>query len=362
MEKNKKESIIIIPGSDSKNIGKSITKVVQKISKRQTVAKVINLIEVDPTHHELEILYNETRETKKIDVFELFWGDIINENDPSSFTLPKQFIFGIELFSFWWFSPVWKNIIKNKLFMLGLIVSSLIILLWFLSISGLFITTFLNEGGYLREVLSSFFNNTDLGGFIKKPLEVLKLDSALSYENSSFFAITTLLLGILPTAILLRVSGFAMKYIKSNIIRDTVKIRIQNKMNDLLNLSEYEKITLFCHSMGAVPTINYLSDFENDTKTKIKCVSIGAPLSLLSKNSKHIQDSITNCSNNKSVDSWVDFFSKQDWMCSYERVKPKNNSFYSEELTMDSSWLALCTGEVHNQYFDETRVNNELLK
>jgi hypothetical protein len=352
-----KEAILIIPGVGDLNIGTAIERVAVKLATRQSIAQVLKTSEKDSLHREYDVKYHKTGNSKQIDLIELHWGDIIKENDPQSLTIHKKFFFGIELLTFWWYSPVWKSALKNKLLLTGMVLSSVIILAWFITLFSLFVATMQHE----KSMLFDFLSNNMVNDALILVLNKLDITWRFSNVHSINLVYITTLLSVLPTDLVIRTSGFTMNYIKSKIIRDTVKIRIENKMNELLKTNEYNSITLFCHSLGALPTINYLSEVKNDTKTKIKCISIGAPLSFMANNSKELKESIRLCNSNSNIFSWKDYFSKKDWLCSYQEVEAVNDQFYSKQLEMDNSWLVRFSGKVHNQYFDETKIITELI-
>ncbi len=263
----------------------------------------------------------------------MFWGDILNQNFSTDLPLWKKVIFGLELVFFWIFSPIWKGALKNKLIFVSIIFSGILLTGWYLSIIALLIVA-INNSDYIAFTIPSI--------------------------PESYTVILATILGIFPTALILKVSGFSMKFLKSNVVRESIKSRIVKQMNIVLD-KDYDRITLFSHSFGAIPTLGYLSDFQNNKEVKIRCITIGAAISFFANRSSIIKDWIGKCTANENIDEWKDYFSREDYLCSYDTIDEFRESFDSEELQMDSSWLTRLSRKVHSQYFDDSRVMEKLI-
>ena len=337
----KNEAILIIPGLDSKVVGFALERLIDKISKRQQISEVKVLNDQTGHKHGLELTFNNTGEKKIIDVYEVFWGDIINKNYAEGLVLWKKVVFGVELISFWLFSSIWKGARKNKLLFLAMIISGLVLTGWYLSVVGLVITAFYNS-----EMLRNLF-----GLHSKIPEALPEISFALG-----------IFLGLFPTTLILKISGFSMKYMKSSLVREEIKARINSKMLAIMTeANNYERVTLFSHSLGAIPTLDYLSEYQNTDKTNIRSISVGASTSFFANKSSLIRNYLDKCSKNEHIDEWIDYFSKEDWLCAYDTIDEYGENFSSNELSLDSSWLSRFGGKVHLQYFDDSRVIEKLI-
>lgn len=331
----KKEAIVVVPGGDGGEVGFALKRFVDKLINGQQVAILNKLASNDPKHQALECSYTQTDSKKHIDVIEAYWGDILNSYNPVEFKPWRKAFWGIELMSFWFRRTTFKAAHKNRYMTMGIIGSAFVLILWYCSLLTLLLSSL--QGKYIDNL--SFL--TDI---------------------SPVIAMVTVFLGLVPVEPLLRISGFVMKYIKSPALRKTIKNRIQEVVQPLLDSNEYEQVTVFAHSMGSIPTLDYLADIKNLGQSKVRCVSAGASITFITERSKELSERLDLCINNSAITEWVDFFSHEDWMCSYKRVEDYNQpNFKSVDLKFDTSWYTRFSSKVHNQYFDDKRVMERLL-
>jgi hypothetical protein len=341
----KNEAIVIIPGLDAKKVGFALDRMIEKLSKQENVKNVKLGAKDEHYKQSIELTFNTDNRKKKIDVYEVFWADIIGENYDTDIPTYKKAIFGVELITFWFFSTIWKAALKNKFIFVGVIFSGIVLSLWYLSILFLLITSLLNSAE-----VSDFLGITN----------AIEMEKHWVLKNTTW-AFVTILLAVVPTSIILRISGFTMKYLKSGLVRESIKARICKVMNGILKQDDLDRITLFAHSFGAVPALDYLSDFKNPGSVKVRCISAGAPISFLAHKSPFIKRKMKECIANPQIEEWVDYFSREDYMCSYVKLDGQNANFNSIDLDMDSSWLNRISSKVHLQYFDDKRVMNKVL-
>ena len=132
-------------------------------------------------------------------------------------------------------------------------------------------------------------------------------------------------------------------------------------MNILKKKDNVDRITLFAHSLGSLPTLDFLADLANETDKKIRCVTIGAPASFLATRSNFIRDKMTECVNNSAISEWKDYYSHEDYLCSYSDIENESGTFKSIKLEMESSWVDRMGRKIHVQYFDKSIVMDELV-
>jgi len=342
------EAIVVIPGLDSKEVGFALERVVNKIKNNLLLEEAKVKESEIPNRLDIEAKIKKNDLKKIYEIYEIFWGDIISENYNADMPTYKKFIFGLELITFWFISPIWREALKNKFLFIGVCFSGILLTLWYLSI------------------LFLIFSSQATAELIEPLLSFLNYDHKTTVDShwilhSSLWAGVAVVLSILPTAIILKMSGFTMKYLKSNMVRTKVRNRISNQINTLKERNDLDRITLFAHSLGALPTSDYLADLENNSGIKIRCVTIGAPVSFLAQKSSFLQERLKKCQENESIHEWLDFFSKEDYLCSYVKIDSSNSNFKSYELDMDSSWLSRLGTDIHLQYFKDSRVIDRLL-
>ena len=357
-----KEAIVVIPGFDAKEVGFALSRVIDKVSTQQSIAHVGKLGTPDtPNMESLEVTFYDDDSKKQIDVYEVFWADIINENYSDDQPLYKKVIFGLELIRFWFISSIWKAALKNKWMFIGVCFSGLIITLWYISILGIFASV-LDESTSLLDFMKDskeFVTIQDVSGETKK------------IAPKFFHPIVTqvflgigIIIGLIPglIALILKVSGFTMKFIKSDLVRDDVKNRVVAQMNSIARNSEYTRVTFLAHSLGAIPTLHFLSNYQNPGGKRIRSITIGAAISFLSHKTKVFTDYFDQCAANEHIEEWADFYSREDWLCSYKSIDDVREGFTSEELRLDSSWLSRISPKVHSMYFDHSQLIEKIIK
>ena len=357
-----KEALIVIPGFDSKEVGYALNRTVDKLASEQSIATVNKVSTPEnPAMQRLEVTYADTGEKKEIDVYEIYWGDIINQNYSDNLPVWKKVVFGLELIFFWLFSPVWKAAFKNKWMFIGIAFSGLVITFWYVSIVGVFISAL--DSTQVLDSIKMIFQEPLPEEEMRMGLSVEELPKLVSNLFTEIFLIAGIVIGLFPTLmnLILKVSGFSMKFIKSQLVRDDVKNRVQTQMNAINKDGSYERVTLFAHSLGVIPALEFLSDYNSNNNIEVRCITIGSAVSFMANKAKIFRDYAKKVINNDKVTEWADFFSKEDWLCSYESIGKPGDRFYSEEIKMDSSWLSRMSTKPHTEYFNHSKVIEKLI-
>jgi alpha-beta hydrolase superfamily lysophospholipase len=79
------------------------------------------------------------------------------------------------------------------------------------------------------------------------------------------------------------------------------RYRLASVLDDALNDSRYEKITVLAHSLGAVLATDLLADYKHSSAKKISFITLSSPLKSLASISDWISGEIVKCLNNASV-------------------------------------------------------------
>lgn len=361
----KKEALLVIPGFDAKEFGFALNRTINSISNQQSIADISKVpTPENPNMQRLEVTMCDSGEKKQIDIYEVFWGDIIQKNYSDDVPVWKKVIFGLELIFFWFFSPIWKAAYKNKWMFTGITFSGLIITFWYISIIGVFISA-LDSTQVLDALKTAFTERPAMDEeSMRMGLSVEELPRLVSKFFTEIFLFAGLIIGLFPSlmSLILRVSGFSMKFIKSQMVRDDVKNRVHYQMNAINKSDDYDRVTFFAHSLGVIPTIDFLSNYESIHNKNIRCVTVGSPVSFLSNKAKIFRTHINEVINNPQVNEWADFFSKGDWLCSYESIGKKGDRIYSQEIHMDTSWANRMSTAPHLAYFNHSVVIEKLLQ
>lgn len=357
-----KEALIVIPGFDAKEFGFALNRTVENINNQQSIADVSKIpTPENPNMQRLEVTFSNSEEKKQIDIYEVFWGDIIEKNSIQEVTVWKKVIFGLELMFFWFFSPIWKAALKNKWMFTGIAFSGIIITFWYISIMGVFISA-LDSTEVLNQLKSIFIEEAHDEESMRMGLSVQELPRLVSVFFTEIFLIAGLIIGLFPStmSLILRVSGFSMKFIKSQMVRDDVKNRVQFQMN-AIHKNEYDRVTFFAHSLGVIPTLDFLAGYDSIHENKIRCITIGSPVSFLANKAKVFLEHAESVQKNPKVVEWADYFSRADWLCSYKSLGEPGDRIFSQQIAMDSSWTNRMSTTAHLAYFTHSVVIEKLI-
>jgi hypothetical protein len=360
-----KEALIVIPGLDSKEVGFALNRVVENITNQQSLATVNKISTPEnPNMERIEITLEDTGEQKQIDIYEVFWGDVINKNYSPDLPIFKKVIFGLELILFWLISPIWKGARKNTWMFIGICFSGLLLVAWYISIVGIFISA-VDSTEIVDSLKAAFFDRPVAEeDHMRMGLSFKELPKLVSTFFTELFLVIGIVLGLFPATLnlILRVSGFCMKFIKSKLLRDDVKNRIQSQMNAICKDPSYDRVTVFSHSLGVAPALDFLSTYENPSNKRIRSITVGGAISFLSHKTPIFKKYIDDCVTNNHIEEWQDYFSKEDWLCSYKSINEYGDRFNSENLEMDSSWMHRFSTTNHKKYFEHSTVIEKLIK
>jgi hypothetical protein len=357
-----REALIVIPGFDAKEFGFALNRTIDSINNQQSIADVSKIpTPENPNMQRLELTFYNSEEKKQIDLYEVFWGDIIEKNSSQEITVWRKVIFGLELMFFWFFSPIWKAAYKNKWMFTGIAFSGIIITFWYISILGVFISA-LDSTESLNELKEIFMEKVPNEEKMRMGLSVEELPRLISVLFTEIFLIAGLVIGLFPTvmSLILRVSGFSMRFIKSQMVRDDVKNRVQFQMH-AIQKDQYDRITFFAHSLGVISALDFLSNYHSIHDNKIRLITIGSPVSFLANKAKVLSENAEAVKNNPIVVEWADYFSKEDWLCSYESLGNPGDRIFSQQLSVDSSWLRRMSTAPHLSYFNHSVVVEKLI-
>jgi hypothetical protein len=287
----------------------------------------------------LEITICDTGAKKQLDIYEVYRGDIILKNYSDDLPVWKKVIFGLELIFFWFFSPIWKAAYKNKWMFTGIAFSGLIITFWYISIVGIFISA-LDSTHVLDSLKTGFTETAPLTEeAMRMGLSVNQLPKLVSNLFTEIFLIAGVVIALFPSllSLILRVAGFCMKFMKSKMARDDVKNRVQSQMNAVNKNDDYYRVTFFAHSLGVIPTIDFLSNYDSVQNKNIRLITFGSQVSFLANKAKVLRQHAKDVKNNQLITEWADYFSKGDWLCSYESLGEEGSRVFSKEINIDSS-------------------------
>ncbi|MFN5967747.1 MAG: hypothetical protein ACK46E_22035, partial [Pseudanabaena sp.] len=302
------------------------------------------------------VVESELGTKKNIDIYEIYWRDLVDDlNDKS---IRYRVFRGIYLLFYWLFASLKIGRISRIFFfqVLGIL---LLITAWEYSTVTLALTAIGNDPNTLGFRLPSELATT-LG----------KLGTTLGGWQT--WLITSAILSVLPvpTNVIVNLLDFMVRYAEDDTergsvsLRDRLRYRLSSVLDDALNETKYDKITVLAHSLGTVLAVDFLADYKHPSAKKISFITLGSPLKTLASVSSWISEEIRKCVNNKSVEEWSDFYSNQDWLCTEAPVSydEENNKFQAEAISLRVSLAKQMSGEVHLAYFSDRLVLEKIIE
>ncbi|MBD0389627.1 MAG: hypothetical protein ICV54_24770 [Nostoc sp. C3-bin3] len=301
--------------------------------------------------------YQIDKEYKKIiDIYEVYWADLADNltKKPQK----QQMILGLDLFVFW--LPKFFNVAsKSKIFLLQINIFLLLILAWYYGIIVMLLTAIGSDPNVLGTKIPEEWAKS-LGEIGK------------NIGRWSVWIIISILLNLLPESIhlVIDLTHFLKRYIQDETekglggIRDKIRHRLSTVISDVLNENSYQKIKVLAHSVGSLIATDTLADYQPDEIKKIDYITLGSPLEALAYNSVWIKEEVNKCLKNDFIETWSDFYSNQDWLCSKVPISDNENRSKVEfmPLSLRVSWLNQLLGKSHHAYFFDSRVLNKIIE
>ena len=308
-------------------------------------------------HSGKRVIYDAPDEQNKtIDIYEVYWNDLINPLSAKS--VKDQAFRGFFLFGYWLFSGIWRMSRKSRTLFLQFLLFMLLHVLWYY--------------GTLIVILTTLGQNPSSFG-LQVPAEwTPKLaEIGKSLGGWQIWIITSFILSLLPMPIssIVDLTDFTTRYLQDETqagigaVRDKIRQRVEKTLNDVIKQDEYERVTVLAHSFSVIIAIDLLADYQPRTKKPIRFISMGGAVEVLSYLSEWVIEESTKCLNNEAVLYWHDYYSDQDWLCTKTPVRENDQSskFFSRKIRLRVPLAQQITGDSHNAYFFEKALLEDLL-
>lgn len=117
--------------------------------------------------------------------------------------------------------------------------------------------------------------------------------------------------------------------------------------------------------MPTVLATDFLSSYHTgDPTKKIRLITLGGPLGLLTYQSDWLKKEIKSCQNNSVISEWLDFYSNKDWLAT--PVPAFNEDVliipHSQNVNTSVSIGSRISGKVHGVYFHSSEVMSNVLQ
>ncbi|NJP09040.1 MAG: hypothetical protein HC866_05755 [Leptolyngbyaceae cyanobacterium RU_5_1] len=301
---------------------------------------------------------SEAGEQKFLDVYEIFWSDLIDKLSDRS--VKDQVVRGIFLFIYWFFSGIWFVARKSRLLLVQIVIILFLTVLWYYgNVVIALVAIGQNPSAFGLQVLPAEWGST-LAAYGK------------TLGGWPIWAVASIILSFLPTspASLVDVMDFIARYLQDETvstvggIRDRIRQRVAIALGDVLKEAEYERVTVLAHSAGVLVGIDLLADYRSKISKPIRFVSMGGQIEFLSYKSTWISEEAARCLDNRLLVTWEDYYSEQDWLSTKTPTPKSGNApkFNSSRIQLRMPLAKQITGETHDAYFFERSLLERLLE
>jgi hypothetical protein len=355
--KNSKEFILFIPGIGAKEPREYLNKLVEGIKTTCSNTPGIDYQKVENSELEEQGQYQievttANNSTKVIDIKEVYWGDLIPRL--SSESVFEKTIGGLSLFLFWTFfarKRFWQTIWSSKYILFGIIVTLLISFVWYY--------------GVLAAAFTAIGTNPKI--FSQQlPPQLTEIFKTLGswMGGGSAWAVASIVTAIVPVSRIIDTSYASKCYLRDqqNMFQK-VQARVNKALKKVIQSSQYDRVTVIAHSFGVVVATESLSKYTKvlSTQKNIHLVTLGGPLLLINANSKRVEDAVKEVLANNNIESWTDFYSDDDWLCTRCPISSEQINFQGKPITGTTNIQGKFNGTSHNLYFNDFDVIKKLL-
>lgn len=181
------------------------------------------------------------------------------------------------------------------------------------------------------------------------------------------WAIVSALMGFLPVNKLVGIATFTMRYLRNDRMpdgigqRDKIRNRVLEILFPVLNEATNERVTIIGHSFGTVIGTDIIADFRPPSKMPVRYVTMGSPLLFLAQRSKLLEQQLEQCLARDALDSWLDFYADEDWMCARVPGHGETKNQKSNKLVREAFFKEKILGETHEAYYSSQEVMETLV-
>jgi len=282
--------------------------------------------------------------TVEYDVTEAYWNDLVPglTNQP----LKTKVLRGLSLLFYWTFSGIWKGVWGRKYLTMNMMLSSVVLLLWYVGTLALF----------AKAVSSSFEDGTAIAQALQ------------SFGSWKLWASATAAMGVIPVALMIDIVDFAKRYIAEEsgsadgpALRWQIVKRVRDQVLVDMGAGPYDRVTVVSHSFGTVVAVDVLADLPVPTETPLRSITLGSPLELLAKRASWLNDEKQKCLERSELVEWVDVNSPVDWLCTGADL-PVHPKAKTCAIRPTGTLIDRLAGKLHCRYFDNQGVARRVLE
>lgn len=360
---SRKEAIVFIPSFYSKSSGYVLDNFLALGLTSRLEGREVNLdpddIKIAGQSGKRFMVESLAGDPKTIDVYETYWTDLVDKLSEKN--AKEQIFRGLFLFIYWLSSRIWVMARQSRALLVQFLVTLFLVVLWYY--------------GSVAVALVAIGQNPSAFGLELLPPDWAQVLVRVGKHLGGWpvWAIASVLLGLLPISVtaLVDYTDFITRYLQDDTdvelgpIRDRIRQRVTSVLHDVLQDEQenYERVTVLAHSFGVMIGIDLLADYRVKTAKPLRFISMGGSIELLSYKSQWILDESVKCLNNPAVESWYDYYSDQDWLCTKTPIPhaEQPQKFQNRRIQLRVPLPKQLLGDSHSAYFFERSLLEHLL-
>lgn len=198
------------------------------------------------------------------------------------------------------------------------------------------------------------------------PPEIAKFFEELGRTMGSWYAwgITSAVISIIPVTAIIDISYGTKCYLENyRGIYRKICGRIDKALQTVVSQSppNYDRITVVSHSFGVVISTEVLANYTTENAPQLRTITLGGSLMLVAARSNRVQNALNKVLLNEKIESWIDFYSNNDWLCTISPVPKEIEKFKGRQITATVPLDERVSGASHDLYFDDWDVMEALL-
>lgn len=308
------------------------------------------------------------REARTLDVYEAYWGDLVerlSQQPPRTRALR-----GLEIVLFWALSPIWLRIWRYKWLTFNMITAAVLVCVWYYGALAMFFSAVGHDPSLLSATAAA-----PEGGAAAPAVESftawLRAASARLGEAMGSWkpwAAATVAMGLLPVSVLVDLGEFARRYLLNEPagaeivgLRGRIRGRVLAALYAVAESGRYQRVTVVAHSFGVMAAIDALASYRPAQAPPLRLVTLAGPVELLMHRAAWVRDSLEGCAQNPRLAEWKDFYCSYDWFGLRTPFREEAGRREHHHVGAQSSLSDRVLGRTHRRYFAHAVVVQALL-
>ncbi len=299
----------------------------------------------------------------QIDIYEAYWADMIPADAPANPI--RRVTRGFRLIAYWFFGGTSKLLRQANYLGVGLAMSGVLILLWYLALLLLAAKALIADPSHLpgwataaidaaRAIDSAKAAGGDAGA-------VGILATLVSWvESMPWYGVFAAMLAGLPVDRMAAVAEFSKAYLtdeKADVAPAGLRARTKQRLVELLEAvyaspNSYDEVFVVGHSIGAAIALDALADY-GDERARTTFFTWGSPLKVFSAQEPQIDAELKKLMTAEPpLAGWLDIVLPNDWVAA---KAPGHEARYGVESSIKASspqgWMAGWNASSHEDYY-----------